>query len=52
MSEPLFKTLTELELYIKRYLPDAILCEDDNGEIVIYTNLYETDDAILAEFAD
>lgn len=52
MKQPLFKTLTELMQYIGEYLPDATIGEDNDGQLVIYTNLYETDEYMLATYND
>jgi hypothetical protein len=47
---PLFRNLQELTEYLGEYLPEATVGEDNDGQIVIYTNLYERDDWTLAYF--
>ena len=52
IKEPLFKTLNELYAYVLTYLPEAEIGEDNDGQLVIYTNLYEDDHQELATFSD
>ena len=55
MSElryPLFRSLQELMEYLGEYLPEATVGEDNEGQLVIYTNLYETDMGNLAYYND
>jgi hypothetical protein len=49
---PLFRSLQELVEYLGEYLPEATVGEDNDGQLVIYTNLYETDKGELAYYND
>ena len=52
MNEPLFRNLQELVEWIGTYLPYATIGEDNEGQLVVYTNLYETDKGDLANYND
>jgi hypothetical protein len=45
-----FKTTDELLLAVLAILPNAEIGEDNDGQIVIYTNVQETKDGKLKEF--
>lgn len=45
-------TLDELLQAILPILPYSQVGEDNEGQLIIYTNLYETDTGVLADYND
>jgi hypothetical protein len=45
------KTFYELLEMVLPFLPEAMIGEDNEGQLVIYTGLYETDEMKLAEYS-
>lgn len=44
------QTINDLFRHLETFLPGASLGEDNEGQLIIYTNLKEVGDGYLAEF--
>ena len=51
-AQPLLYTLDELIEWALTALPYSTVGEDNDGQLVIYTNLYENDHGRLANYND